>query len=342
MNPTLATPTLAPPTGAARPALSTADLFKPIQRDLEIAERILRETIESGEPGVSRLINHLSHYRGKRLRPALLLLTARACGAVVRSHHVLAAVVEMIHTATLVHDDVLDGATVRRHVATVNAGWGNQASILLGDYLFTHAFHLTSTLDEARACRLIGEATNRLCAGELHQICQRGNFDLTEEAYFDIIEGKTAELTSCCCRLGALYAGMDDDVVERLASYGRYLGLAFQIADDLLDLVGEERSVGKSLGTDLEQQKMTLPLIYLMRQGSGERVRRLQDLLKSPVNHKREQLAPELAASGAIAYARRRAEEFASQAAAQLVGLPPSECKSILEHLTDRVVNRNC
>src|SRR5205807_2219056 len=195
------------------------------------------------------------------LRPALLLLTARACGRVSAAHHILGAVVEMIHTATLVHDDVLDNASVRRHVATVNAGWGNQASILLGDYLFTHAFHLCSSVD-ARACRLIGEATNRLCAGELHQVTERGNLDLSEDDYFAIIDAKTAELTSCCCRLGALYGGMDEEVVESLATFGRSLGMAFQIADDLLDLVGEERSAGKSLGTDLEQQKLTLPIIF--------------------------------------------------------------------------------
>ena len=182
------------------------------------------------------------------MRPALLLLTARACGQVNGSHHLLAAVVEMIHTATLVHDDVLDDAAIRRHAPTINASWGNQSSILLGDYLFTHAFHLTSTLGQARACQIIGEATNRLCAGELHQVCQRGNLDLSEEDYFDIIDGKTAELTSCCCRLGALYSGTSEETVERLARYGRYLGLAFQIADDLLDLVGEERSVGQVAG----------------------------------------------------------------------------------------------
>lgn len=328
------------PTVVARP--DRADLYQPIRADLEIAERILRETIESPQPGVSRLISHLGHYRGKRLRPTLLLLAGRACGDVGHAHHVLAAVVEMIHTATLVHDDVLDGASVRRHVATINAGWSNQASILLGDYLFTHAFHLSSSLGEARACRLIGDATNRLCAGELHQICERGNLDLTEETYLDMIDGKTAELTACCCRLGALYSGVDDEVVERLALYGRYLGLAFQIADDLLDLVGEERAAGKSLGTDLEQRKLTLPIIYLLRQVSGEKVKRLRGLLESPDNHKRELLAPELRAFGAIEYARGRAEGFATEAAAQLDILPPSECKSILEDLTSRVVYRDC
>jgi octaprenyl-diphosphate synthase len=250
-------------------------------------------------------------------------------------------VVEMIHTATLVHDDVLDGASVRRHTATVNAAWGNQASILLGDYLFTHAFHLSSTLDDVRACRLIGEATNRLCAGELQQICERGNLVLSEDDYFEIIDAKTAELTSCCCRLGALYSGMPDEVVERLARYGRYLGLAFQIADDVLDLVGDEGVAGKSLGTDLEQQKLTLPLIRLLADAPAEKASRLQQILQSPGNHKRENLAPDLADGGAIAYARRRAEEFAAAALAELDCLPPSPCRSILESLTERVVHRD-
>ncbi len=320
---------------------SSAELFAPIARDLETVERILRQTLSNPQPGVARLIDHLTHYRGKRLRPALLLLAAKACGGITPAHHTLAAVVEMIHTATLVHDDVLDDATVRRHASTINAGWGNQASILLGDWLFTHAFHLTSSVD-AHACRLIGEATNRLCAGELHQICERGNLDLSEDAYFDIIDGKTAELTACCCRLGALYAGAADDVVEHLAAYGRYLGLAFQIADDLLDLVGEERSVGKSLGTDLEQQKLTLPIIWHLAQAPAKRAGWLRRLLASPGNHKREKLAPELETNGAIAYARRRAEDFAARAAAELVCLPASPCQAILDQLAERVVHRDC
>src|SRR6266478_7642027 len=190
--------------------------FAPIQSDLEEVERLLAETISSRPSGLSSLISHLEHYRGKRLRPALLLLVARACGRVTPAHHVLGAVVEMIHTATLVHDDVLDEAAVRRHASTINASWGNQTSILLGDFLFTHAFHLASTVD-AQACRLIGEATNRVCEGELQQCSERGNLELNEEQYLDIIDGKTAELTACCCRLGALYSGMPPDVVERLA-----------------------------------------------------------------------------------------------------------------------------
>src|SRR4029077_4480881 len=190
--------------------------FAPIAGDLDEVERILRQTLESARPGVAELVAHLAHYKGKRLRPALLLLVAQACGTVTPAHHLLAAVTEMIHTATLVHDDVLDHASVRRHVPTVNALWGNQASILLGDYLFTHAFHLSSTIGDVRACRIIGESTNRVCRGELHQVTERGNFALGEDAYFSILGGQTAELPSCACRLGALYADSSEDVIDGL------------------------------------------------------------------------------------------------------------------------------
>ncbi len=328
-------PTLAP---APR---SAATLFAPITDDLEAVERILRQTLETSRPGVGRLLAHLAPYKGKRLRPALLLLTARACGRVEPAHHVLGAVVEMIHTATLVHDDVLDSASLRRHAPTINATWGNQASILLGDYLFTHAFHLSSTLDDVQACRLIGESTNRLCEGELHQIVQRGNLDLAEAEYFDIIDAKTAELTACSCRLGALYSGAGEGVVEQLTSYGRSLGIAFQIADDLLDLVGEEQTAGKSLGTDLDQQKLTLPIIHLLAAAPAEQAARVRALLQGTGPARRAALTRELETSGALAYARRRAEAFAARAAADLACLPPSSCRTILATLTERVVNRS-
>jgi octaprenyl-diphosphate synthase len=170
---------------------------------------------------------------------------------------------------------------------------------------------------------------------------ERGNLEISEEEYLDIIDGKTAELTACCCRLGALYSGMDSEVVEHLASYGRKLGIAFQIADDLLDLIGEERLTGKSLGTDIEQQKLTLPLIHLLRQVSPERGARLHAIFNSSENHKREQLRPWLAEFDSLTYARRRAEEFAAGARAELKCLLPSTAKSILSSLTDLVVSRN-
>jgi octaprenyl-diphosphate synthase len=317
------------------------DLYGPVAADLEEVERILARSLKNRYPRVAEVVDHVRHYRGKRLRPVLLLLTARACGKVTPAHHVLGAVVEMIHTATLVHDDVLDNARVRRRVATVNAAWGTQTSVLLGDYLFTHAFHLASTLDDARACRLIGQATDRVCEGELCQVLQRGNLELTEAEYFDVIDGKTAELTACCCQLGALYAGASADTVAALSRFGRYAGLAFQIADDVLDLVGEEQATGKSLGTDLEQGKLTLPLIRLLAAGLAGLAARVRQVLRAPGDHKREALRPCLAESDGLDYARRRAEELATRARKELAALPPSPCRSALESVTDRVVHRS-
>jgi len=327
-------------TAIPRTLPSTQELFAAIRDDLEEVERILQAACQSSLACVRRLVEHLEHYRGKRLRPALLLLTAQACGGIAPAHHVLAGVMEMIHTATLVHDDVLDGASLRRYVATVNAGWGNQTSVLLGDFLFTHAFHLASTVD-ARACRIIGEATNRVCEGELLQCSEEGNLDLREEDYLAMIDGKTAELTACCCRLGALYSGMDDDVVEGMSRYGRSLGVAFQIADDLLDMVGEERTTGKSLGTDVEQQKITLPLIHVLQQGAADLAARVRQILLDPGNHKRKLLLPYFAQCDALAYARTRAEDFARRARSTLLCLPLSPARHILEVLTERVVYRD-
>jgi octaprenyl-diphosphate synthase len=313
----------------------------PLAADFEEFERILAVALKNKYSRVAEVIDHVHHYRGKRLRPLLLLLTARACGRIVPAHHVLAAVVEMIHTATLIHDDVLDGARIRRRVATVNAVWGVQTSVLLGDYLFTHAFHLASTLDDARACRLIGAATDRVCEGELFQVLQSGNLDLSEAEYFDIIDGKTAELTACCCQLGALYSGAPAETVQAMVRFGRCVGQAFQIADDLLDLIGEEKATGKSLGTDLEQQKPTLPLIYLLRHGDKALALRARQILDDGKTRKRELLRSCLVESGALEYARNRAEALTAEARAQLACLPPSTYRSTLEGLTERVVHRS-
>jgi len=232
-----------------------------VAADLEEVERILARNLKNRHAPVAEVVDHVRHYRGKRLRPVLLLLAGRACGRITPAHHVLGAVVEMIHTATLVHDDILDGARVRRRVATVNAAWGTQTGVLLGDYLFTHAFHLASTLGDARACRLIGSATDRVCEGELCQVLQRGNLELSEDEYFDVIDGKTAELIACCGRLGALFAGVGEEVVEAMARYGRWLGMAFQIADDVLDVTSSPEALGKPAGADAAAGRHTYPAV---------------------------------------------------------------------------------
>jgi octaprenyl-diphosphate synthase len=327
------------PARAEAARLSPA-LLSPVTADLDEVERILARTLASSIPAVARLVDHVRHYRGKRLRPLLLLLTGRACGTVGPLHHAFAAVVELIHTASLVHDDVLDDARTRRHVRTANALWGNQASILLGDLLFSRAFRLASTTEQVRACQLLAEAVDRLVEGELRQVSERGNLDLDEATYFAVIDGKTAELTACCCRLGALLSGAAPENQERLARYGRWLGQAFQVADDLLDVVGEEQTTGKTLGTDLAQGKLTLPVIRLLERLPADQADEARAVLREPGPRQRERLAPYLAATGAVSYARRRAEELAARARGELEGLPPSESRAVLEEVTEWTVRR--
>ncbi len=314
--------------------------YAPIAGDLAEADRIFRAELGSKFPFVQHLVDHSARFRGKQLRPVLVLLSAKACGGVQPAHPVLAAVVEMIHTATLVHDDILDEAIVRRHAATVNAEWGNESAVLLGDYLFTHAFHLAASLESTLACRWIGRATNLVCEGELQQVHHRGDLDLDEAAYLEIIQGKTAELTAVSCRLGAQYAGAKSEVVEALDRFGRNLGIAFQIADDVLDLWGEERTTGKTLGTDLQKQKLTLPLIRLLTTASNEQAEKVRRLLSDADPSARQKLRPLLEASGALQYAWDRAKDHVEQARNDLRMLEPSETRDLLDHLAQFVIQR--
>jgi octaprenyl-diphosphate synthase len=330
---------VSPATLAARPIKPGGLTFSPVATDIETADRIFDRTLAAYRSPFGSLIDHLRHYRGKRLRPALLLLAAKASGKIAHQHHTLAAAVEMIHTATLVHDDVLDEAELRRHVSTVNAGWGNKVSILLGDMLFTHAFHLASTVD-GRACQIIGEATNRVCAGELRQVSERGNLNLTETAYFAIVEGKTAALTECCGRLGALYSGASDEIANKLASFGRNLGLAFQIADDLLDLTGNEETAGKTLGTDLEQQKLTLPVIHCLNRLPSVEAEQLRGAILNTTDNLGKRVHAALERTQSLSYARRRAEEFSRLARQELECLPRTDCRVILETICEWCVRR--
>jgi octaprenyl-diphosphate synthase len=279
----------------------------------------------------------LKQYRGKRLRSALVILVGHACGKVTRAHHVLAAVVEMVHTATLVHDDVLDEAETRRHLPTVNAAWGPKTSLLLGDMLFSAAFRLCSTVD-AKACEWIGDATNRVCAGELLQVSQAGNLDLSEEDYFEIVAGKTGALTECCTRLGAHYAGASRDVADRLADFGRDLGIAFQIADDVLDLNGDPFAVGKTLGTDLEQEKLTLPMIRALAELPVDEAEQLRAAIRRGAAC---DVADALAATGAMDSVAADARRLAAAARRALTILPAMPYRAALEQIADWAIRRD-
>ncbi len=315
-------------------------LYAPAAEQLAEVERLLQKELSSDNPFVDRLAQHGFRLGGKRIRPALVLLSAQASGRLQAEHVTLAVTTELIHTASLVHDDVLDEATLRRHLDTVNARWDNEASVLLGDYLFARAMCLASSLEDSFACRVISQSARNMCEGELTQIESRGNYDLSEADYLRIIAGKTATLMSSCCRLGAHYAGAAPAACEALAQYGHDLGVAFQIADDVLDLVGDESAVGKSLGTDLLKQKATLPLIRLLGTATPPEQTEIREVLFRSGNHHRDALRPWFDRSDAIAYARGQARSFTQRAGGQLAALPPSPASESLLGLTDFVIER--
>ncbi len=312
-----------------------------IGNELQAAEQAFQDELATWHPYVTDVVAHVTRFRGKRLRPILVLLSAQASGSLKRpDHHILAAVVEMIHTATLVHDDVLDDADTRRHVATVNSRWNNETSVLCGDYLFTHAFHLAASVD-AFACRQIGKATNLVCEGELCQVHERANSRLTEEQYFRIINGKTAELCAVCSFLGAHYAGAGETISNAFREYGRLLGLAFQIADDVLDLVGDEARTGKSIGTDYEKQKLTLPLIHLLQTASPPTAAQARELIENPTPENRIALTRLVRDSPSLEYATGMARRFASQAVECLHAAPDSPSRRILCDMADFACQRS-
>lgn len=315
-------------------------LYAPIQEHLRQIEAILEEALRSEHPFVDRLARYGFELGGKRLRPALVVIAGMAVGAVERQHHILGAVVELIHTSSLVHDDVLDEATMRRHLATMNARWDNEASILLGDFLFARAIRMASSLETPFGCQAICRATESMCEGELQQVERRGRFDMTEEEYTRIIAGKTAALIACCCEVGAHYAGGTPDQCQHLKRFGEKLGIAFQIADDILDVTGDERLMGKSLGTDLIKQKPTLPVIRLLAESTPEERAVLAEILTSPTNHRAEALQSWFARRNTLDHARERAAWFAGQAVAELDELPGSAARDTLREVARFVVDR--
>lgn len=312
----------------------------PVSHELVEAARRFDAELLSDVPFVNELCERVRLYRGKMLRPTLLLLTARACGRVTDEHITLAAVVEMVHAATLVHDDVLDESDLRRRHATLNATEGNHAAVLLGDYLISHAFHLCSSLQDQHASRLIGSTTNRVCEGELMQVRRRGELTLTEPDYLEIIQRKTAVLTGACSALGARYAGADSRVVDRWEQFGVDLGMAFQIVDDVLDCVGDEGEMGKSLGRDVQMGEVTLPVIYALSTMECDDRERLQAALTNGSSRDRQNLVEWLERSGGIDYAYSRATEYLERARNHLGEVGPGAARDSLLDVVDFVVSR--
>ncbi len=320
--------------------LSLIDLYAPIGDELAVSQRIFDNELQSETPFVNSLCERVRSYRGKMLRPALLLLSGKATGELSAAHSTLAAVVEMVHMATLVHDDVLDVADERRRRPAICATAGNVAAVLLGDYLISHAFHLCSGLDTQHASRRIGATTNTVCEGELLQNHLRGDDRISEPQYFDIIRRKTGTLTAVCCELGAYFAGADDSVVRAVHDYGMSAGVAFQIIDDVLDIVGDQQQLGKTLGRDLTLGKLTLPTIHCLAAAGEETASALRAVITGRAPCDSERLCEWLHETGSIEYAVSVAANHVSDALRRLEPLPPGDARSSLVALAEFIVAR--
>jgi octaprenyl-diphosphate synthase len=330
-------------TGVAKaPRPDAKTLLEPVHAELLRVDELYSRALHADSPHVQKLVEHAALFRGKQLRPALVLLAGRASGELTDAHVTIGAVVEMIHTATLLHDDVLDHATTRRNVPSVNALYGNEIPILLGDFIYAEAFSLANALDDRKASLDLAKTTRRLCTGEIDQNCNRGRFDLPVEEYFRIIEDKTAALYQASARLGGHYAGASARRVAALDEYGRLLGIAFQIIDDCLDLAGDERRVGKSLGTDLSERKMTLPLIRLLARVGPKKAAEVRALLgDASVADPRAALAASVDFTPDVQSARATAEQFVRDGLAQLEALPPSPSRTTLLAMGEFVLERD-
>lgn len=321
-----------------------------VDRGLTRVAQVFDSQLQSRLDPVRRLVGHVEQYRGKMLRPMLTLVCGMAASpegesGLSREHDISAAVIEMVHMATLVHDDVLDEASLRRKSPTISSLYGNEPAVILGDFLIASAYHLCSTLKTTGPSRAVGRAAVVTASGELLQLHHRGDFALTEAVYFEIIRGKTAELIATACELGASASGADPAVVLALREYGLEIGAAFQIQDDILDLAGDETTVGKTLGQDLAKGKITLPVIRhlasltpaehavsisLLREATGE----------SGARSVASQIVARVERTGSIAAAAEAAAALIAAAKGRLSLLPDSPAKAALASIADAVLTR--
>lgn len=309
--------------------------------DLRAVDRVIRERLRSDVVLVRQISEYIIGSGGKRLRPLLVLLSARACGYQGTAHHELAAVVEFIHTATLLHDDVVDESSLRRGRATANALFGNSASVLVGDFLYSRAFQMMVSVENMAVLRVLADATNTVAEGEVMQLMNCHDPDIDEPRYLQVIRYKTAKLFEAAGRLGAILGRAASPVESAMAEYGARLGTAFQLIDDVLDYSGDREQTGKNLGDDLAEGKPTLPLIHALRSGSPEQVRLVRQAIEAGGLDKLEPVVKTIQESGALDYTRRRAREEADAACAALRHLPDSTARNCLLELADFAVGRS-
>jgi octaprenyl-diphosphate synthase len=314
-----------------------------IKGDLNRVEAQFKEDLTSDVALIRKVGEYVLGSGGKRMRPMLLLLSARLAGYDGQQHIGLASVVEFIHTATLLHDDVVDSAVLRRGQESANAVWGNEASVLVGDFLFAKSFSIMVRVGNLDILRTLSDATTQMAEGEVQQLINTCDLDMDEERYLDVIRNKTAILIAAACRVGALLGNASPDQEEALAEFGMELGIAFQLMDDALDYVADEAEFGKAQGQDLEEGKMTLPLIHALRQCSAEERDRVAEIVEEePLSDAGlEYVLALIDRYGGIEYTRDRAAELVTVAKQRLDIFAANSDREALEAVADYVVNRN-
>lgn len=316
------------------------DIRATVAQDFEAVNAFIVEQLQSNV----ELIENIGHYiigaGGKRMRPVMVLLSARACGSSHPDAIRLAAVIEFIHTATLLHDDVVDMSVMRRGRPTANAEWNNPSSVLVGDFIYSRAFQILVSINRADIMQIIADTTNTIAEGEVLQLLNKHRTDITEADYMRVIGDKTAVLFSAAARCGALIAGAPLVVTEALAQAGTHLGLAFQLVDDALDYDGNAEELGKNIGDDLAEGKPTLPLIYALQHCSEENAELLRQCIRDGSNERLPEVIRIVHDSGALEYTRAQAREQARLASEHLQVLPDSEYRKAILLMCEAAVAR--
>lgn len=324
---------------SARPDLGA--IYRVISAELDRVEESLRRFSSSANPLVAEISSYLFQKKGKRIRPTLVLLCSKLLDYRGQDHILMASLVEFIHTASLIHDDIVDNAAWRRGRASVHARWGRHVSVLLGDYLYIKTLGLSLHSQHPQVIRILTDISGEMIEGELAEYALSGNLDLAEADYLDIIRKKTASLFAASCQIGGLLGGASAEQEQSLLDYGHNLGMTFQIIDDLLDFCGDEKKMGKPILSDLAEGRITLPLIYTLNQDGHPNRQRLRDLLgKKPDLEGRQEILDIIRSNGALEYTYRKAEEYSVKSRETLARFPPSVHREALSQLSEYILKR--
>lgn len=320
--------------------MNLKEIISPIENELEEFQKQFSGSLKSKVALIDLITKYILKQKGKKVRPVLVLLSAKLCGSINQRTYIAANLVELLHTATLVHDDVVDDAKKRRGLASINAVWKNKAAVLIGDFLLSKGLLVSLDNGEFEFLQTTSEAVRRMSEGELLQIQKARNFDATEETYFKVISDKTASLIKTCCKLGALSTTKDADKIEALSVYGENLGIAFQLRDDLLDYVGRKKLLGKSTGNDVKEKKFTLPLIYSLDNAPKKKSAEIMKLIKSDSIKKFESVYYFVEEYGGIEYAMKKTEHYGKKATDSIKDFKDSDAKTSLLELVNFVTKR--